>query len=235
MSKVSGKLNQQNHTDQHNVISPVPTATIPSNDDPAPYRCLSFDSLVDTHSHEYLITAAEKSAPSRMTNLNHAPEEREEPRSKPPRIIVDDELFHLEFNPDMTRAGKEAIIHERYAIAMSNHKMIGQILAEAETGAKQALWKLAVLQPQLYAAHENAHRLIDEFRALTGRHDSDLVMQAIYDCKSLAKDAWELDWNEEWIFTQEDEKEEGRMREIAQARAAGVQVPPSPPTPVPHR
>jgi hypothetical protein len=156
-----------------------------------------------------------------------------EARPKPSRIIIDDELFDLEFTPDMTRVGREAIIRERYAIAMSNHKMIEQMLAEAEDEAKQALWQLTAIQPQIYAAHDNMQRFTDEFAALTGRRS--ITKQAMLDGVKMAKDAWELDWNEEWVHTEDDENEEETMKKIAQARAAGVQLPPSPSPPIPRR
>ncbi|KAF9652515.1 hypothetical protein BDM02DRAFT_2761246 [Thelephora ganbajun] len=170
-----------------------------------------------------------------LSNLKSALEEHQETaaaRPKPSRITVDDELFDLEFTPDMTRAGKEAIICERYAIAVSNHKMVEQMLAEAEAEAKQVLWQLTALQPQLSAAHEDMQRFIDEFYALTGQHN--IIRQAIFDSEKMAKEAWELDWNEEWICTEDDEKEEDRMREITRARTAGVQLPSSPSPLIPH-
>lgn len=171
-----------------------------------------------------------------LSNLKSALEEHQEAtaaRPEPSRIIVDDELFDLEFTPDMSQAGKEAIIHERYAVAMSNHNMIEQMLAEAEAEAKQALWQLTAIQPEIYAAHESMQKFIDEFHALTGRRN--LIREAIVDGEKMAKDAWEADWNEEWICTEDDEKEEEKMKEIAQARAAGVQLPPSPSSPSLHR
>jgi len=171
-----------------------------------------------------------------LSNLKSALEERQEAvesRPKPSHIIIDDKLFDLEFTPDMTQAGKEAVIRERYAIALSNHKMIEQILAEAEAEAKQVLWQLTTLTPQIDAAHENMQRFIDEFTALTGCRS--LVRQVVFDSERMAKEAWELDWNEEWIFTKDDEKEEEAMKAIARARAAGVQLPPSPFAPVPPR
>lgn len=170
-----------------------------------------------------------------LGDLTPAPEEQEESQPKPSRVIVDDELFDLEFTPDMTQEGKEAIIFERCAIAMSNHKMVEKMLVEAENEVKQALWQLAVLQPQLYANRENMQRFVNEFRAFAGHSGSNLMRETISNCMGLAKDAWELDWNEEWIFTEEDEKEEERMREIAQARAAGIQVPSSPSPTIPNR
>ena len=153
-------------------------------------------------------------------------QEAMEARSKPSRIIVDDELFHLEFTSDMTQAGKEAIIRERYAIAMSNRKMIEQALAEAEAEAKQALWQLTTVQPQLDTARENMQKIIDGFTALTGC--SNMIKQAVLRGEKMAEDAWKIVWNEDWVFTEDDEKEEKTMREIAQARAAGVQLLPSP-------
>jgi hypothetical protein len=160
-----------------------------------------------------------------LSNLKSALEEHEGSRPKPPRIIVDDELFDLKFAPGMSQAAQEAIILERYAIAMSNHKMIGQMLSEAEAEAKQVLWQLTALQPQLYSAHDNMQRFFNEFLALTEGRASKRIRQTISDCESLAKDAWELDWNEEWVFTEENYKEEERMREIAQARTSGVRAP----------
>lgn len=148
---------------------------------------------------------------------------------KPPCIIVDDELFDLEFTPDMTQVGKEAVVRERYAIAMSNHKMIEQMLADAEAEMKQALWQLTVLQPQLDAAHENVQKFIDKSAALISRPS--IIRQAVFEGEKMAKDAWEADWNEEWVSSESDEKEEEMMRKIAQARAAGVQLPPSPSVP----
>lgn len=167
-----------------------------------------------------------------LSGLGSALEEHQEAmkvRSKAPHIIVDDELFDLEFTPDMTKVGKESVVGERYAIAMSNHKIIEQMLAEAEAEAKQVLWQLTTVQPLIYATHENMQRFIDEFAALTGCRS--LVRQAALDSERMAKDAWELDWNEEWIFTEDDEEEEATMKEIAQARAAGVRLshPPSSP------
>lgn len=171
-----------------------------------------------------------------LSNLKSALEEHQEAMAafpKPSGIIIDDELFELEFTPDMTQAGKQTIICERYAIAMSNHKMIEQMLAEAEAEAKQALWQLTALQPELDAAHKNMQRFLDDFCALTGRRT--IVRQVIFTGERMSKDAWEVDWNEEWICTEDDEKEANRMREIAQARAAGVQLPPSPSAPTPQR
>jgi hypothetical protein len=171
-----------------------------------------------------------------LSNLKSALEEHQEAtaaRPKPSRIIVDDELFDLEFTPDMTQAGKEAIIHERYAIATSNHKMVERMLAEAEAEAKQALWRLTAVQPELDAAHGNMQRFLNEFCALTRRPN--LVREAIFEGERMSKDAWEVDWNEEWIWTEDDEKEEEKVREIAQARAAGAQIPPSPPAQTLHR
>lgn len=170
-----------------------------------------------------------------LNNLKSALEEHQEAmevQHKPSRIIVDDELFDLEFTPDMTQAGKEAIICERYAIAMSNHKMVEQMLAEAEAELKQVLWQLTAIQPQLDDAHENMQRFIDETSALTGR--SNIIKQAVFDGERMAKDAWELDWNEEWVSTEDDKKEEEMMRKIAKARAAGVQLPPSSSPPIPQ-
>jgi len=171
-----------------------------------------------------------------LSNLKSALEEHREAMTAhpiPSRIIVDDELFDLEFTPDMTQAGKEVIIRERYAVAMSNHKMIEQMLAEAEAEAKQVLWQLTALQPELDAAHKNMQRFIDGFCALTSCRK--LLRQAFFDGERMAKDAWEADWNEEWIHTEDDEKEEDKMREIANARTAGVQLPPSPSAPIHHR
>jgi len=168
-----------------------------------------------------------------LSNLKSALEEHQEAteaRPNPSRIIVDDELFDLEFTPDMTRAGKEAIICERYAIAMSNHKMIEQMLAEAEAEVKQALWQLTAIQPQLNTAHDDMQGFLDKSAALTGRPS--IIRQAVFDCEKMAKDAWELEWNEEWISTKDDEKEDEMMRKIAQARAAGVQLSPSPSPPI---
>jgi hypothetical protein len=173
-----------------------------------------------------------------LSNLKSAVEEHEEAMAsqpRPSRIIVDDELFGLEFTPDMTQAGKEAIVRERYAIATSNHKMIEQMLAEAEAEAKQALWQLSALQPRLNATHQDTQKFVNEFCASTNRRGVHLMRQAISDAEKLAKDAWELDWNEEWIFTEDDEKEEDRMRDIAQARAADAQGPLSPSATTPHR
>ena len=168
-----------------------------------------------------------------LSNLKSALEECEESRPKSSRMIVDDELFDLEFTPDMTQDGKETIIRERYAVALSNHEMIGQMLAEAEAEAKQAFWKLTALQPLLYSAHESMQGYINEFRTSAGHRGSKLMRQAMDTCESFAKGAWEIDWNEEW--TGEDEKEESRMRQIAQARVAGVRAPSSPSTSIPHR
>lgn len=165
-----------------------------------------------------------------LSNLKSILEGRGEPQPEPSRFIIDDGLFDLEFTPDMTQAGKEAIICERYATAVSNRMMIEQMLAEAEGEVKQALWQLTVLQPQLYTARENIQGFFDEFCASTSHHGSHLMSQAISDRDSLARGAWGVDLNEEWIFT-----EEGRMREIAEARAAGVQVPFSFSPPVPRR
>jgi len=171
-----------------------------------------------------------------LSNLKSALEEHQETMAacpKPLPIILDDELFDLEFTPDMSQAGKGAIICERYAIAMSNHKMIEQMVAEAEAEAKQALWQLTTLQPELYAGHENMQKFIDGFCALSSRHN--IIRHVISEGERMAKEAWEVDWDEEWICTEDDEKEEDHMREIAQARAAGVQSPPSPPAPAPCR
>lgn len=171
-----------------------------------------------------------------LSNLKSALEEHQEAieaTPKPSRIIVDDELFDLEFTPDMTRAGKEAVICERYAIAMSNHKMIEQMLAEAEAEVKQALWQLTAIQPQLNTAHDDMQRFLDESAALTGRPS--IIGQAVFDCEKMAKDAWEFEWNEEWVSTKDDEKDDEMMRKIAQARAAGVQLSPSPSPPTPRR
>ena len=170
-----------------------------------------------------------------LSNLKSALEEHQDAaaaRSEPSRIIVDDELFDLEFTPDMTQAGKEAVIRERYATAMSNHEMIEQMLAEAEAEAKQALWQLTALQPQIDAAHEHMQKIIDEFCTSTGLRR--LIRQTIPSSKTMAKEAWEVDWNEEWIFTEGDEREEEAMRKIAQARAAGAQLPPSPSVTIPR-
>lgn len=171
-----------------------------------------------------------------LSNLKSTPEEYRgatEAQSEPSRIIIDDELFDLEFTPDMSQANKETIIRERYAIAMSNHKMVRQMLAEAEAEAKQALWQLTTIQPRLNAEHEKMQGFIDEFAALTDRHD--LIGEAVFSGEREAKVAWERDWNQEWIFTEEDEKEEEIMKKIAQARAAGIQLPPSPSVPIPRR
>lgn len=171
-----------------------------------------------------------------LSNLKCAPEAyREATKTQPipSRIIIDDELFDLEFTPEMSQAGREAIIRERYAIAMSNHEMVGQMLAEAETEAKQALWQLTTIQPRLNAEHEKMQRFIDEFAALTDRHD--LIRKAMFIGEREAKAAWERDWNKEWIFTEEDEEEEEIMKKIAQAREAGVRFPPSPTAPIPRR
>lgn len=171
-----------------------------------------------------------------LSNLKSALEEHQEAMAacpKPSSIILDDELFDLEFTPDMTQAGREAIICERYAIAMSNHKMVEQMVAEAEAEAKQVLWQLTALRPQLYAGHDDMQRFIDGFCALSSRRN--IIRQVISEGEQGAKDAWEADWNEEWICTDEDEEEEDKMREIAQARAAGVQLPLSPPAPTPCR
>ena len=171
-----------------------------------------------------------------LSNLKSALEEHQEAiaaHPKPSRIIIDDELFDLEFTPDMTQTGKEVIIRERYAIAMSNHRMIEQMLAEAEAEAKQALWQLTAFQPELDGAHENMQRFIDGFCALTNRRN--LVRQTCSDGEKMAKDAWEIDWDEEWIYNEEDEREEEKRREIANARTAGVQLPPSPSAPIPRK
>jgi len=171
-----------------------------------------------------------------LSNLKSALEEHQDAIAacpKPSPVILDDELFDLEFTPDMTQAGREAIICERYAIAMSNHKMIEQMVAEAEAEAKQALWQLTALQPQLYAGHDDMQKFIDGFCALSSRRN--IIRQVISKGERGAKDAWEADWNEEWICTEDDEEEEDKMREIAQARAAGVQLPLSPPAPNPCR
>ena len=171
-----------------------------------------------------------------LSNLKSTPEEcrgAAEAQSEHSRIIIDDDLFDLEFASDTSQAGKETIIRERYAIAMSNHKMIGQMLAEAEAEAKQALWKLTTIQPRLNAEHEKMQGSIDEFAALTDRHD--LIGEAVFAGEREARMAWERDWNQEWIFTEEDEKEEEIMKKIAQARAAGIQLPPSPSVPIPRR
>lgn len=171
-----------------------------------------------------------------LSNLKSALREHQEAMGicpEPSRIIVDDGLFDMEFTPDMTQAGKEAVIHERYAVAISNHKMVEQMLAKAEAEAKQALWHLTALQPEIYAAHETMQKFIDEFSALTGRNN--MLREAIYYGEKMAKDAWEAVWDEEWICTEDDDKEDEKMKIIAQARAAGVQLPPSPPAPAIHR
>ena len=171
-----------------------------------------------------------------LSNLKSALEEHREAMAvcpEPSRIIVDDQLFDLEFTPDMTQAGKGAVIRERYAVAVSNHKMVEQMLAEAEAEAKQALWQLTALQPEIYAAHETMQKFIDEFYVLTGRRN--IIREAIFDGEKMAKDAWEADWNEEWICTEDDEKEDSKMKEIAQARAAGIQLPLSPSAPTLRR
>lgn len=133
----------------------------------------------------------------------------------------------------MCQARKEAVIRERYTIAMSNHEVIGQMFAEAEAEAKQALWQLTTIQPRLNAEHEKMQGFIDEFAALTDRHD--LIREAVFTGEREAKAAWERDWNTEWIFTEEDEKEEEMMKKIARAREAGVRSPPSPSAPIPRR
>lgn len=164
-----------------------------------------------------------------LSNLKSALEEHEETVASlpsPPRIIMDDELFDMEFTADMTPAGKEAVVRERYAIAMSNHKMIEQMLSEAEAEAKQALWQLTALQPHIDAASESTEKFLDEFGALTGHRGP--LRQAIVYGERLAKEAWERDWNEEWIHTDDDRKEDERMKENSRARTAGIQSPPSP-------
>jgi len=169
------------------------------------------------------------------SNLKSAPKEHQEAteaRPEPPRIIIDDELFDLEFPPDMTQAGKEAIIYERYAIATSNRKMIEQMLAEAEAEVKQALWQLTAIQPQINAAQDDMQKFLDESAALTR---PSIIRQAVSDSEKMAKDAWELEWKEEWVCTEDDEKEEEMMRKIAQARAAGIQSSPFPSRPIPRR
>ena len=171
-----------------------------------------------------------------LSNLKSALEEHQEAIAacpKPSPVILDDELFDLEFTPDMTQTGREAIICERYAIAMSNHGMIEQMVTEAEAEAKQVLWQLTALQPQLYAGHDDVQKVIDRFCALSSRRN--IIKQVISEGERAAKDAWEADWNEEWICMEDDEEEEDRMREIAQARAAGVQLPLSPPALTPCR
>ncbi|KAF9788409.1 hypothetical protein BJ322DRAFT_631451 [Thelephora terrestris] len=173
-----------------------------------------------------------------LSNLKSALEDHEEAmasRPRPTRIIVDDELFGLEFTPDMTQAGKEAIVRERYAIATSNHMMIEQMLAEAEAEANQALWQLTALQPRLDATQEHLQKFVNEFWASTNRRGSHLTRRALSDAENLARDAWELDWNEKWVYTEDDEKEEERMKEIAQARAAKARVTPSHSVPIPQR
>ena len=144
---------------------------------------------------------------------------------KPSRIIVDEGLFNLEFTPDMTQAGKEAIVRERYAIAMSNHKMVEKMLAEAEAEAKQVLWQLAALQPELYSSHADLLGFVDDFRGTKG---FGVLMEAISLARRTSKDLWEFHWNEEWLFTEADEKEVFVQKEIALARAAGVLLPLSP-------
>lgn len=171
-----------------------------------------------------------------LSNLKSALEEHQGAIAacpKPSPIIVDDELFGLEFTRDMSQAGREAIIHERYAIAMSNRKMIEQMLAEAEAEAKQVLWKLTALQPDLYARHNDMQGFFDGFCALSKRHD--ILVKVIPEGERLAKNAWEAEWLEDWIFTEDDEKEEEEMRVVAQARAAEVQSPTSSSVPIPHR
>jgi hypothetical protein len=173
-----------------------------------------------------------------LSNLKSALEDHEEAmasRPRPTRIIVDDELFGLEFTPDMTQAGKEAIVRERYAIATSNHKMIEQMLAEAEAEANQALWQLTALQPRLDATQEHLQKFVNEFWASTNRRGSQLARRALSDAENLARDAWELDWNEKWVYTEDDEKEEEKMKEIAQARAAKARVTSSHSAPIPQR
>ena len=164
-----------------------------------------------------------------LSNLKSALEEHQEAMAacpKPSPIVLDDQLFDLELTPDMSQAGREAVVCERYAIAVSNHNMIEQMVAEAEAEAKQALWQLTALQPELYAGHDDMQKFIDEFCALSSRHS--IMRQALSDGERNAKVAWEADWGEEWIFTEDDDKEDDRIREIAQARAAGVQLPLSP-------
>lgn len=170
-----------------------------------------------------------------LSNLKSALEEDEESRSKPSRVIIDDELFDLEFTPDMTQIGRDAIIRERFAIAVSNNKMIEKMVTELEAEAKQAIWQLTVLQPKLHAANEKMQRFIDEFSALTGRRGRSLIRRAISEGETLVKDAWKSDWDEEWIFTQGDQEEEVRMKETAKARTARVQASPSPLGPFPQR
>ena len=172
-----------------------------------------------------------------LSNLKSALEEYEDTvasQPNPSRILVDDELFGLEFTPDMSQAGKEAVIRERYAIAASNHGMIEQMLAEAEAEAKQALWQLTTLQPELITTYKNIEKFLDGFWASTNHRGKNLITESIFDAVSLAKQAWELEWDEEWIYTEDDQMEAERLMKIAQARAADSQVPPSP-APTPHR
>lgn len=173
--------------------------------------------------------------PDDLSNLKSALEEHEDSQPKPLRTIVDDQLFDLKFNLDMSQSAKEAVILQRYAIATSNHKMVEQMLAEAEAEVKQALWKLTAIQPQLYDAHENILRFFNSLYELTDGRCSKFVRKAISDCESNSKKAWECDWEEEWVYGEENVKEEDRMKEIAQARTAGVPIPPSPSPPAPHR
>lgn len=166
-----------------------------------------------------------------LSNLGSVLEEHGEPGPEPSRIIVDDQLFDLEFTPDMTRAGKEAITCERHAIATSNRKMIMQIFDEAEAEAKQALWQLTTSQHLLDAVQENMRGVVNKLWRSTNRRGWSLIRKALSDSERLAKEAWELEWNEEWGFTEGDD----RMEEITRARAAGVQVPHSTPPTLPHR
>jgi hypothetical protein len=76
-----------------------------------------------------------------LSNSGSAPEEHKEAiasQHRPSRIIVNDELFGLEFTLEVTQAGREAVVHERCGIAISNYTTTKQILAEAETEAKEA-------------------------------------------------------------------------------------------------
>lgn len=171
-----------------------------------------------------------------LSNLKSALEEYEETMAsqpKPSGIIVDEGLFSLQLTLGMSQAGKEAAIRERYAIAASNHKMIEQMLAEAEAEAKQALWQLTALQPELITTYKNIEEFLEGFWDSTNCHGRDLVKESISDAVRRAKWAWEFEWNKKWINTEGDQMEVERLMKIAQARVAASQVPPS--TPIPHR
>lgn len=211
-----------NYADHRQEIPPAPL--IPSGSGTKPPQRLSPGSLVDANVYEHpVFVAGGNLSPC---HLSHDGNKdlitytrglgRGDQSPLPPfasRIIVDDELFDLEFTPDMTKAGKEAVIRERYGIAMSNRRMVEQMLAEAEEEGKQALWKLAVLQPQIYAAHEDTQEIISRFRISANHCGSGFMGETISGGENLAENAWGFNLNDKRISSEDDGKEEARVGE----------------------